>query len=291
MVNGQTTQYQYDAFGNRIARTVGGVVTRYVVDPTGTLPSVLAETDGSGNITSYYVYGLGLISKITPGGQAYFYQYDGLGSTIAMTDLSGNVVNQYAYDPFGNLANSTEAVPNPFRYVGALGVMDEGNGLLYMRARYYAPNIGRFINQDPIGLAGGLNLYAYVGNNPANSIDPSGLSEWLHIAITDTLHFGADTWSWSPHVGIGNIGGKAIEHFRLTGIYRLGFASEITTLSAKVAGATAVGVTGVGSAMLIRDAWRAGWKMGRWIGENVCYRGSSIDEHLQRWFARHIWGL
>jgi RHS repeat-associated protein len=158
----------------------------------------LAETDGSGNITSYYVYGLGLISKITPGGQVYYYQYDDLGSTIAITDSSGNVVNQYAYDPFGNLANSTETVPNPFRYVGALGVMDEGNGLLYMRARYYAPNIGRFINQDPIGLAGGLNMYAYVGNNPVSWVDPSGnfvVPAWIIWTMISSAVIGQFEWA------------------------------------------------------------------------------------------------
>lgn len=53
--------------------------------------------------------------------------------------------------------------------------MDDGNGLLYMRARYYDPEVGRFINKDPIGFAGGdFNLYAYVGNNPINNIDPEG---------------------------------------------------------------------------------------------------------------------
>jgi hypothetical protein len=59
--------------------------------------------------------------------------------------------------------------------------MDEGNGLLYMRARYYDPEIGRFINKDPIGLASGINVYAYAKGNPANLIDPSGL---LNISIT-----------------------------------------------------------------------------------------------------------
>jgi uncharacterized protein RhaS with RHS repeats len=54
--------------------------------------------------------------------------------------------------------------------------MKEDNGLLYMRARYYDQEIGRFINKDPIGYKGGLNLFAYVGNNPVNRIDPNGFS-------------------------------------------------------------------------------------------------------------------
>ena len=130
------------------------------------LPSVLAETDSFSAITAYYVYGLGLISKIE-GSNAYFYQYDGLGSTVAITDKTGVVKNKYAYDDFGNLAtNSTETIFNAFKYVGQYGVQTDAPDLLYMRARYYSPSIGRFINKDPIGLTGGMNLYGYVGGNP-----------------------------------------------------------------------------------------------------------------------------
>jgi RHS repeat-associated protein len=86
---------------------------------------------------------------------------------------------QIAYDDFGNLAtNSTETISNPFRYVGRYGVMTDLNDLLYMRARYYLPSLGRFVNKDPIGFAGGLNLYGYGGNNPISWVDPSGLKRW-----------------------------------------------------------------------------------------------------------------
>jgi RHS repeat-associated protein len=162
-----TLNYRYDGLGNRVAKIENGAEMRYV--------SGLAETDAAGNITSYYVYGLGLISKITPTNQAYYYRFDGIGSTIAMTDSSGNIVNKYAYDAFGKVLDQIEVISNPFKFVGGFGVMDEGNGLLYMRARYYDPEIGRFISKDPIGFVGGLNLYTYVGNNPINWIDPLGL--------------------------------------------------------------------------------------------------------------------
>jgi len=159
--DGNTYTYRYDALGNRVARIENGVEKRYV--------GGLAETDASGNITAYYVHGLGLISKLTPNNQAYYYHYDGIGSTVAITDASGNVVNKYTYDSFGKVLDQMEAISNPFKYVGKFGVMDEGNGLLYMRARYYDPEVGRFISKDPIGFAGGdLNLYAYVQNNPIN---------------------------------------------------------------------------------------------------------------------------
>jgi RHS repeat-associated protein len=92
-----------------------------------------------------------------------------------MTDQAENIVNSYAYMPFGVLAGEDETISNPFRYVGKFGVMDDNSGLLYMRARYYDPDLGRFITKDPIGFGGGVNLYAYVGNNVSNFIDPIGL--------------------------------------------------------------------------------------------------------------------
>jgi len=178
---GNTSSYKYDGLGNRIAKTVNSVETQYIVDPSGTLSNVLAQTNASGTITAYYVYGLGLISKITPSGQAYYYHFDGIGSTIAITDVSGNIVNKYAYDAFGKVLDQEEIIPNPFQYVGRFGVMDEGDGLLYMRARYYDYEVGRFINKDPIGLLAGVNMYAYVWNNPGNRIDPRGLQASIGI--------------------------------------------------------------------------------------------------------------
>ncbi|MGA1867044.1 MAG: RHS repeat-associated core domain-containing protein [bacterium] len=172
------TQYSYNGLGHRISKQEDSQTTRYVLDINGPLSRVIAETNEVGQITSYYVYAsqIGLVSKITPDRQAYYYHFDGLGNTICITDGSGNIVNKYAYDEFGNLTDYVETIPNPFRYVGKYGIMDEKNGLLFMRARYYDPEIGRFLTQDPIGFAGGdLNLYVYVRNNPVNFIDPYGL--------------------------------------------------------------------------------------------------------------------
>jgi len=171
--------YRYDAFGNRTVKTKDLVTTKYLWDTNRKLPQVLAETDDNNDITCYYIYGHGLIAKIPVQEwgpfEPYYYHYDGLGNTVAITDESTAIVNRYAYTPFGELAAIEESIPNPFRYVGRYGVMDDKNGLFYMRARYYDPEIGRFISKDPIGFTGGLNLYAYCYNNPVLFIDPSGL--------------------------------------------------------------------------------------------------------------------
>jgi len=133
---------------------------------------------------------LGLISKITPSTTASYYHYDFRGSAIALTDQSGNITDKYAYEPFGKLANSDGATNNPFKYVGRYGVMDEGNGLNFIRARYYAPELGRFITKDP--LSGNdkdgqsLNRYVYALNNPVIFIDADGEAA---ITITAALLF------------------------------------------------------------------------------------------------------
>lgn len=176
---GRTTQYQYDGLGNRIVKTADGATRRYVVNPNAALSQVLAETDASGAVVAYYVYGLGLISQVTAQGRPYFYGFDHLGNTLAVSDAAGTIVNAYAYDPFGNLAdNSFEGVANPFRYVGRLGVMDDGNGLLYMRARYYAPGLGRFLTKDPWGSVSARSSYGYGLGNPLTWVDPTGLKPW-----------------------------------------------------------------------------------------------------------------
>ncbi len=109
------------------------------------------------------------------GNNAYTHHFDAIGSTTALTDQSQNIVNQYAYSPYGRDLGKTETRPQPFTYVGQHGVMAEQNDHYYMRARYYDADIGRFISEDPIGFEGGINLYAYVENNPVNAIGPNGL--------------------------------------------------------------------------------------------------------------------
>ena len=82
---------------------------------------------------------------------------------------AANIVNSYSYLPFGEALTISETIVNPFEFVGQFGVQRDGNGLDFMRARYYSSDDGRFINEDPIGIAGGLNLYRYVGQSAGQS--------------------------------------------------------------------------------------------------------------------------
>jgi RHS repeat-associated protein len=95
---------------------------------------------------------------------------------VAITDASGNIVQRYSYEAFGQLTASDPTFDNFYTYTGR--EYDKETGLYYYRARYYDAMEGRFLSKDPIGLLGGINQYNYVGGNPVNYVDPSGLTTW-----------------------------------------------------------------------------------------------------------------
>ena len=108
---------------------------------------------------------------------AYYYA-DAGGNITSMLDTNNIVVASYRYDPYGNLISSsgTLAAANVYRFSSK--EFHASSGLYFYGLRFYDPNLQRWVNQDPIGEAGGINLYGFVGNGPINGVDPYGLS-WL----------------------------------------------------------------------------------------------------------------
>lgn len=102
------------------------------------------STDAGGHCT-YYVYGVGLIGSEDAGGNYAVYHYDYRGSTT-LTDTDGTVTDRYTYGAYGEQENHTGSSQTPFLYNGRDGVMIDGNGMYYLRARHYSPALMRSIN-------------------------------------------------------------------------------------------------------------------------------------------------
>ena len=180
-------QYTYSGDKNRIASTNNNQTIRYVLNDNNVLPEVICRTDTLGNIIDTFIYGEnGLVSQITSDQSIYYYHFDSSGNTIAQTNKNQDIINKYAYTPYGQVRKS-ERVKNPFQYSGKYGVMAEDNGLYYMRARYYYPEVRRFINLDrtwgEIDEPQSLNLYTYVQGNPIMRVDPSGNIFWDAVDV------------------------------------------------------------------------------------------------------------
>jgi RHS repeat-associated protein len=147
---------------------------------------VVAESDGTGQVTAQNIWGHKALAREISG-TYYYYLYNGHGDVIQVIDENGNAVNSYSYDEWGNILSSQEQISNPMKYAGEY--YDEETGLYYLRARYYDPSIGRFISKDSVeGEINNpltINLYTYCANNPINSWDPSGNS-----IINDIIVFG-----------------------------------------------------------------------------------------------------
>jgi RHS repeat-associated protein len=156
-----------------MSQTVDVVTTSYVLDTATPLTMVLAETTGTETI--YYLHGLDLVAQ-SDGVSTEYFGYDGLGSVRQMLDSSGSVLFAQVFDPYGNPYASAGVDSTSW---GFTGEQADGNGLIFLRARYYDPRQGRFLQQDPergnLTQALSFNPWLYVFANPINHQDPSGI--------------------------------------------------------------------------------------------------------------------
>ena len=169
--------YTYNAEDVRIRNLCSDADTVYTYNTNAKLSQLLQKT--TNGITTKYVYGLGLIGE-EKNGEFKTYHFDFRGSTVAITDSCGNITDTFKYDTYGRLESRTGNSFVIFGYNGRDGVVTDRNGLLYMRARYYSPDMRRFVNADiipgEISNAVTLNRYAYANGNPVSNTDPFGLS-------------------------------------------------------------------------------------------------------------------
>ena len=252
---------QYDALGRRIQNLLG---TSFLYDGT----NVVQELSGTTVTANLLNGGIDEIFSRTDSTGAFAQLRDVLGSTLALTDATGNIQTAYSYDAFGNTSIAGSTSSNVFQYTGR---EDESNGLYYYRARYYNPLLGRFISQDPLGFgSGGSNLYAYVGDDPTNLIDPFGL---------DAI---AAPGFWESLIPVWGSGRQAIHDFQCGnwgwGLFNTGLAitdvflvKSLVTALGKVGAKTGAKVAGKEWSHWIPD--RLKQARGGWIPDSIVDSG------------------
>ena len=180
----QVSRYRW-----RNAQWDPGEVRRYLYDGR----QIIQEHDGSNNRVLSYTRGLDLSESLSGAGgiggllaytdhegpqdRTAYYHADGNGNITAMMNRHGQLVAEYHYDPYGNLLAHAGPLADINRYRFSSKQYQPESGIYYYGFRFYDPSLQRWINQDPIGEAGGINLYGFVGNDPVNRIDPLGLTD------------------------------------------------------------------------------------------------------------------
>ena len=170
----ETTTYTYNALGERIKkRNQNGLQTVFHYGHNGEL---LFERDQAGNTKEYVWLDQRPLARIDNGTSIYYYHVDHLGTPQMMTDQSGTTVWRADYEPFGKAnVRATSTVENNLRFPGQYADRETGMHYNYYRSAYN-PGTGRYEEVDPIGIAGGLNVYEYARSNPLTYTDPLGLA-------------------------------------------------------------------------------------------------------------------
>ncbi len=174
---GSVLMFEYDPNDYRIAKDHGTGTNRYLMEGE----HYEAIYDGAGAIRAKFLRGV-VVDEIVNGyyyaqgaKTNYTFHHDHLQSIVGLSGHNGDAEQTISYGPFGEGIGSNGSSPNVLGYTGR--ELDSETGLYYYRARYYDPEIGRFLNEDPLGFEAGINFYTYCSNNPINFNDPDGLEE------------------------------------------------------------------------------------------------------------------
>ncbi|GIV67075.1 MAG: hypothetical protein KatS3mg047_1468 [Bellilinea sp.] len=245
--------FTYDGLGNRYQTTADGSLTTFTLDNAASLPQVLAAGD------ALYYHGLERIARQDVAGGVAYFLTDRLGSVRLLTDAGGSVIRSQSFDPFGNLLSASGSTLTNY---GFTGEWHDPTHLIYLRARYYAPQWGRFLTRDPfpgiLSHPATLNPYPYALNNPLRFTDPSGENPFLllggfggllggaaygygvqvirnlnhGLCFWDALSFNIDAGQVALYAGVGTLLGTGLGA-GAAGIYpllaHLGTATTLTT--------------------------------------------------------------
>jgi RHS repeat-associated protein len=271
--SGGTIAFKYDPTGRRIQKTftTGSTTTNYLYDEANDIE----EVNASGSILARYTQTQSPDEPLAESrsGTTSFYEADDLGSVTSLSNSAGTIANSYTYDSFGKLTASTGSITNSLQYTGR--DFDSETGLRYYRARSYNPTVGRFISEDPIELHGGINLYAYVGNNPVSRIDPFGL-DWLNQAADFSAGAGS-VLTFGMTDMINNATGASSVVNKCSVAHMLGKAAGIGLFAA------AGGALGAEAAEA--NAGEEGYEFSHWIpnrmgGPRSIWNGNYVSEQM-----------
>jgi RHS repeat-associated protein len=225
-------EFEYDACGRRVTKRFGERVTRYMWFGNHLLYE-WTEGDAASRIDYQYRPGTHEPLAMRQGGAVYYFHLGHDGAPRRLTDAAGRIVWMADYGVFGDVLRHEGALRQPLRFAGQYA--DDETGLYYNLARYYAPELGRYISKDPLDFASGPNPYLYCYNDPLGGRDPTGLlSGWAKIAVAAAaIAVGVVVIVVAAPVVIAAVAGAAVT------------ASAIGCAGAVVAGAGLVGM-GVG---------------------------------------------
>jgi RHS repeat-associated protein len=196
----ERSEFSYDGNGHRVGileKSNGTLVSSATYLWVGA--ELCEKRDGSGALVQQRFFDHGHSSEAGGSSSPYYYTRDHLKSVREIADVSGQITQRIRYDPFGSSAKTTVA-DAPFTYTGHL--YHSQSGLVLSPFRAYAPALGQWLSRDPLGESAGLNLYAYVGNNPINWFDPLGLSGTLTIHSSGDGGISGHSWiSYTPDGG------------------------------------------------------------------------------------------
>ena len=309
------TAFAYDAVGNRVR--AGGCI--WIPDHDDPLKRPLLECDEDGAPVRAYVWGAGrLLGFVELGGSGFVptaltvAHCDEQGSVIALSSAAGTLLHTAHFGPHGEDWGATGSNPTPFAWLGGLGVTRQLStpspqlptpnsqlSTLYLsRHRLYAPTLRRFLSSDPLGLSGGLNLYAYCSGDPLTYVDPLGLSPWTRIggffqmiggSIEASTGYGFA--AFTATTGLGTALGVAVglhgTDNALAGYYTMMNGTEQTTL-------TSQGLQSLGVSPDTARGIDAGIGMGATMGMEMAIRATETvvestgkqTEVVQRWMSQ-----